>query len=38
MQERSPLRTVRWMGNSLKVLRSFLEGAQEGIERSLMLV
>jgi phage-related protein len=36
--QRSPLRPVRWMGDSLKVLRSFPEAAQDDIGHSLMLV
>jgi phage-related protein len=38
MQERPPLRSIRWMGDSLKVLRSFPEEAQHDIGHSLMIV
>lgn len=38
MRERPPLRPVCWMGDSLKVLRSFPEEAQDDIGHSLMIV
>ncbi len=38
MNERPQLRPVHWMGDSLKVLRSFPDEAQDDIGHSLMIV
>jgi phage-related protein len=38
MNERPTLRPVHWMGDSLKVLRSFPDEAQDDIGHSLMIV
>jgi phage-related protein len=38
VKEKSPFRPVYWMGDSLKVLRSFPEEAQDDIGHSLMIV
>jgi phage-related protein len=38
MKERPTLRPVHWMGDSLKVLRSFPDEAQDDIGHSLMIV
>jgi phage-related protein len=38
MKGRTLLRPIEWMGDSLKVLRSFPEGVQRSIGHSLMVV
>jgi phage-related protein len=38
MTKRPPLRPIRWMGDSLKVLRSFPEEVCDEVGHSLMLV